>query len=76
MKKKFLYGLAVLFIAVVAAFNVNLNSNGDGLSDVSLANVEALANMSPGCPNGCVKGLGGCYCNGPYPQFKEYDWGD
>ena len=43
MKKKFLYGIAVLIISVVAAVNVNLSSKGNGLSDVSFANVEALA---------------------------------
>ena len=43
MKKKFLYGFAVLAIAAVAAVNVTLSSNKYGLSDVSLANVEALA---------------------------------
>ena len=45
MLKKLFYGVAVLIIAAVAAFNVNLNSNGDGLSDISLANVEALADF-------------------------------
>ena len=43
MKQKFLYGFAVLAIAVVAAWNVNLSSKGSGLSDLALANVEALA---------------------------------
>jgi len=43
MKKKFLYGLAVLAIAGVAAFNMSVNSNKYGLSDISLANVAALA---------------------------------
>ena len=43
MKKKLFYGFAVLGIAVVVAFNMNLSSNGSGLSDISLANVEALA---------------------------------
>ena len=43
MKKKLLYGLAVVVIAAVAAFNMNVSSNEYGLSDVSLANVEALA---------------------------------
>ena len=43
MNRKILYGLAVLAIAVVAAFNMNISSKGDGLSDLSLANVEALA---------------------------------
>ena len=45
MKKIFFYGVAVLIIAVVAAVNVNLHSHKNGLSDVSLANVEALARV-------------------------------
>jgi hypothetical protein len=43
MNKKILYGIAVLAIAAVAAWNVNLNSQSSDLSDISLANVEALA---------------------------------
>ena len=40
-KKNILGSIAVLSIAAMAAWNVNVNS--DSLSDVSLANVEALA---------------------------------
>lgn len=43
MKKKILGGLAILSIAVVAAFNVNVNVQNEGFSEVSLENVEALA---------------------------------
>jgi hypothetical protein len=43
MKKKILGGIAILAIAAVAAFNVGFNSQSDDLSDVLLANVEALA---------------------------------
>ena len=43
MKKKIFGSLAVLIIAAITAFNVNINSQEEGLSDVSLANVEALA---------------------------------
>lgn len=43
MKKKILGGIAVLAIAVVAAFNVNISVQENGLSDISLDNVEALA---------------------------------
>ena len=43
MKKKLFYGIAVLAIAVVAAWNVNVSSKGSGFSDISFANVEALA---------------------------------
>jgi hypothetical protein len=42
MKKKILGGLALLVIAVMAAWNVNLGTNSE-CSTVSLANVEALA---------------------------------
>ena len=44
MQKKLFYGIAVIAIAVIAAWNVNVSSIEDGLSDVLLANVEALAN--------------------------------
>jgi hypothetical protein len=43
MKKKILSGLALLVIAVVAAWNVNLGTNSYDWSTVSLANMEALA---------------------------------
>jgi len=46
MKKKFFGSLAVLAIAAVAAFNVNINASEEGLSDISLANAEALASES------------------------------
>lgn len=41
--KKMLFGFAVLAIAAIVAFNINANSKIDGLSDISLANAEALA---------------------------------
>jgi hypothetical protein len=43
MNKKFLSGFAVLAIAAVAAWNVNFNSQTNGMSDLALANIEALA---------------------------------
>jgi len=44
MKKKILGGLAVLAIAALAAWNLNFSSKAEGImSDVMLANVEALA---------------------------------
>jgi hypothetical protein len=43
MKKKILGGIVVVAIAAVAAWNVSLNSQSNDLSDISLANVEALA---------------------------------
>jgi hypothetical protein len=44
MKKKILGGIAVLAIVAVAVVDVNLGAKSNDLSDLSLANVEALAN--------------------------------
>lgn len=52
MKKYIFGGIAVLAIATVAAWNMNLNSQSNNLSEISLANVEALAgetNTSASC---------------------------
>jgi hypothetical protein len=43
MKNKILSGFAALSIAAIAVFNLGLVSKSGDLSDVSLANVEALA---------------------------------
>jgi len=51
MKKKILGGIAVLAIAAVAAWNVNYGSKMKGMSDLSLANVEALAQEESDTPN-------------------------
>ena len=52
-KKKIFGSIAVLAIAAIAAFNININANENGLSDISLANVEALADGEGGS-NGCA----------------------
>ena len=47
------------------------------MSDLALANVEALADdeENPLCPNGCVDNGSGCACNGIYvTTWKEYNW--
>ncbi|WP_313381518.1 NVEALA domain-containing protein [Proteiniphilum saccharofermentans] len=43
MKKKILCGITVLAIAALAAFNLNLSSDENVVSSLTLANVEALA---------------------------------
>jgi len=48
MKKKIFGGVAILVIAAIAVFNVNLSKQSNGLSNVMLANVEALAEESTG----------------------------
>ena len=57
MKQKLLFGFAVLTIAAVVTATMNVNSNDYGLSDISLANIEALATPEngSGCPGGCFE---------------------
>jgi hypothetical protein len=43
MKKKLLIGIAAAAVATIAAVNVNYALQGNDLSELSLANVEALA---------------------------------
>ena len=43
MKKKIIGGIAALALVGAIAFNVNINAKKSGLSDVLLANIEALA---------------------------------
>jgi Tfp pilus assembly protein FimT len=59
--------LAVLAIAAVAAWNVNLNSQKNELSDIQLANVEALAQES---------GEGQIYCCGSAGQCARTTTGE
>ena len=72
MNKKIFYGIAVCVVAAMAAWNVNMNSN-EGLSDVSLANVEALASESD--IYSCLV-LTSCYFNSMYdwPYILDYKW--
>jgi hypothetical protein len=42
-KKKIFGSIVILAIAAMAAFNVNVNTQEEGLSDISLENMEALA---------------------------------
>jgi hypothetical protein len=72
MFKKSLGGIALLAIAAVAVMNVNLNSQSNDLSDISLANVEALAgDETSECPNGCYPDGNGCYCHGWHDCEQE-----
>ena len=78
MKEKIFCSFVVLAIAVLAAININLSSNKDRLSDVSLANVEALARAETdkeltaiGCEVSwknemCCCNNGVCYCYARY----------
>jgi hypothetical protein len=52
VKKKILYGFAILAIAAVAAFNLNFNNDENVPSPLTLANVEALAEENNSNPQG------------------------
>lgn len=73
MKKIILGGIAALAIAAIAIWNVNLgNSQKSELSNLALANVEALAGEGNWlCPNGCYSGSSGCFCYQWYENEKE-----
>ena len=73
MKKKILGGIVVLAIAAVAALNVNFSASSD-LSDISLTNVDALANSESSTPSVSCPG-GSTLCatvNAPTGTFKYY----
>lgn len=54
MKKQLLGSLAVVAIAAVTAFNINLNFGADSkLSTVNMSNVEALASGETGTGKTC-----------------------
>ena len=73
MKTKLLNIGLVIVIAIVAVINVFNSQKSEVLSDVAMANVEALADdeVNPLCPNGCVENGTGCFCNGWYPSYQE-----
>ena len=52
MKSKIIFGILIIVIALAAIWNLNISSNEKGLSDVLLANVEALAisELTGNCP--------------------------
>ena len=54
MNKKIFGFLLVFVIAFFSAINVNINSQKKGLSDVSLANVEALAEETGSGARSCT----------------------
>ena len=52
MKSKFLKIAFVIAVAMVGSINVFNAQKSEALSDVALAEVEALANTEQGCVNG------------------------
>ena len=78
MKKQLIKVAFVAAIAVACGLNVFNSQKSETLSEVALANVEALAdvdpNINPECPNGCLDDGEGCYCYHQYADYKEAKW--
>ena len=55
MKKKLMGIVAIIAIAAVAGYNVYASRSNVKLSDLALANVEALADSSEGSQSDCAK---------------------
>ncbi len=71
MKKNMIKVAFVAVIAVACGLNVFNSQKSETLSEVALANVDALASVNPLCPNGCLGNGDGCYCNGWFETRKE-----
>ena len=71
MKKKIFGGIAVLAVAVVVAWNVNVKSRTDVISDVKLANVEALADELQEVVISCSASAPDC----PFSPFADSNRG-
>jgi hypothetical protein len=53
MRKKLFIGISAVAVGAIAAVNVNYASQNNDLSDLALANVEALAGEGASCSSGC-----------------------
>lgn len=73
--KKFLYAVAVIATVAIAGWNYQQNKEVE-LSDLAMANVEALAQreIDPSCENGCIDNGDGCMCHTWYATYDEYEW--
>jgi len=64
---------AFIAVAGYAAYNTQKDTE---MSDLAMANVEALAGGEGSgydCPNGCLTSSGDCFCREYFP-YKEASW--
>lgn len=76
MKKMIKIAFVAAF-AAIAGYGVYTNQKTDAMSDLVLANVEALAEyeVNPDCPNGCTYSVSSmCYCFKIYKDQREVHW--
>lgn len=76
MKKKFFAIFIVAVVAIFVGYNAYQSQRTETISDLMLANVEALAlyEINPDCPNGCTSARSTCYCFKIYDQMREVHW--
>lgn len=72
MGKKFFATLIVAVVAMFASYNIYQSQNKDSLSDLALANVEALAGGEIEIGVICVAVCNNCWCG----YFPEDFWAD
>lgn len=75
MKKKILAVMMVAIFVSIISTNMRNSQKIFVMSDISLANVEALADDEhESCFNVCMAGNGGCFCYQWYSYLKEVNW--
>ena len=70
MEKKIFSFIGAIVIAIAVAFNVSVNLGGSSLSDIALANVEALAQNEGG--NEGIYAAWACIMY----LWSDFDWED
>lgn len=77
MSKNIIRAAFVAAFAFVAGYCVYTSQQETEMSDLAMANVEALAQNEGGgmldCPNGCLDKSGHCFCYGYHP-YEEKTW--
>ena len=77
MKKKLFSSIVAMVVTVITVYNVSLSTKGDGLSDISLANVEALAQESipaQACAYYCCSNAGStCEVKAEFATLRCFD---
>jgi hypothetical protein len=75
MKRKLLCLITAVTMTVITAWNISQNMSEEALSDVALANVEALAEENSECPNGCIAQANEwCFCYYYHENVREAHW--
>lgn len=77
LKKNYFKVALMAVFAAVAGYGVYANQQSEAMSDLMLANVEALARYegNPECPNGCISSpYSYCICYKIYTNMREAKW--